>query len=851
MVRLVKLSFVTLKCSGSSLFGPGRFSAKTIGAIANRSWPISAPKFASTRYVLANRILRDLGIYILGKRFIIGAAILVGTLIAPPQNINLLFGNIKIAGEARAQNIGADLLGQRTDQPAQMLLEADQLEYNDAEQSVTAVGNVQIAYDGYSLVASQVTYHHGTGRVIAQGNVVIVEPNGNRIFAEEIDITDNFSDGFVSALQVETAENTRFAADSAERISGNLTILKNGVYTACEACKENPSKPPLWQIRAQKVIIDKDAGEVSYEKASFELFGKPIAYLRYFSHADPSIKRKSGFLIPSIMHSEHLGYGVTTSYFFNLAPNYDLTLATSYYSNQGFLGSAEWRHRTQSGTYNLTIAGINQQESEAFDPGTYDSTNDKRHALQTSGRYEINSKWVFGWQYLLQSDRNFARTYKVTSQTQREVTNNIFLTGLNDTNYFDIRAQRILLQQSNILNTRQELQAKLSPIIDHNYIFDGPVAGGQLSYNFNLINVDREGHDIANSDRLPSLAQDERHYGIAGEHTRASADVEWKANIVTNSGLMITPSLHGQVDGLWSDTDDLNTQFNPLMSNDSLYRAMPTAGLEIRYPLIANSGIASHIIEPIAQVFASTDETHIGEFPNEDAQSTVFDTTNLFSRNKFSGYDRLEGGIRANVGFRYAASFNSGNSIDVMAGQSFHLGGQNSFATRDVVNAGIESGLETKVSDYVASAQFNSTSGFSLRTAGRFDEKTFEIRHGEVGAAYRSEDLSASVRYGFSQAQPNYGFKTDRHEIATSGSVKFLEYWRAFGGITYDLETSSIVSDSIGIAYDDSCFSFSVAYKENRSRFTGDQVNQSINFKLGFRTIGNYAYRHELEDDTQ
>ena len=287
------------------------------------------------------------------------------------------------------------------------------------------------------------------------------------------------------------------------------------------------------------------------------------------------------------------------------------------------------------------------------------------------------------------------------------------------------------------------------------------------------------------------------------------------------------------------------------MTNESLYRAMPTAGLEIRYPLIAQDGFASHIFEPIAQIFASSDETHIGQFPNEDAQSMVFDTTNLFSRNKFSGYDRVEGGVRANVGFRYSANFHTGGSIDVVAGQSFHLAGLNSFAQRDVVNAGIESGLETARSDYVASAQFNSGSGISLYTGARFDEKTFSVRRVGVGASYNSETFGVGVNYNFIDAQPNYAFKSDRQEISVKGSVKFMDYWRAFGARTIDLETDSVISDSIGIAYDDSCFSFSVAYKENKSRFTGDQVGQSISFKLGFRTIGNYGYQHSLTNDAE
>ena len=749
---------------------------------------------------------------------------------------------------AHAQSTGANSFARPSNPDAQMLLEADHLTYDDDSQTVSAIGNVQIAYDGFTLVARQVTYHRNSGRVIANGNVEIVEPNGNRIFAEEIDITDNFSDGFISALRVESTDNTRFAADSAERIDDNLTILNNGVYTACEVCKKHPERPPLWQIRARKVTIDKDSKEISYEHARFELFGKPIAYLRYFSHADPSIKRKSGFLIPSVSFRDTLGNGVSSSYFFNLAPNYDLTLSAGYYSRQGFLGQAEWRHRTENGAYNIHFAGINQQDSAAFDPLTYDAYTKERYALQTSGLFQISSRWKFGWQYLLQSDRNFARTYGVTARSGAEVSNNIYLTGLSGKNYFDVRAQQFLLQEDLISPNRQPKQGKQLPIVDHNYVFDAPVANGQLSYNFNLTNIRRNDNDISNSNALVALAPDERHYGIAGKHGRASANLEWKTNYITTGGLAITPSLHGQVDSIWLDTNNPNSLSNPLLSNQSIYRTMPTAGLEIRYPLIANGTTATHIFEPIAQIFASSNETKIGQFPNEDAQNMVFDTTNLFSRNKFSGYDRIEGGVRANVGFRYSASFQYGGSLDVVAGQSFHLAGLNSFTQRDTVNAGLESGLETKRSDYVASAQLNSGTGFSLRTAGRFDEETLDVRRGEVGMTYASPKFSGSVNYTFIDAQPNYAFKDDRHQVGGSASIKFHEYWRAFGAVKYDVESESVISNSIGIAYDDSCFSVSVAYSESQRQYTGEQFNQAITFNMGFRTIGNYGRKFALDE---
>ncbi|TIU43048.1 MAG: LPS-assembly protein LptD, partial [Mesorhizobium sp.] len=78
------------------------------------------------------------------------------------------------------------------------------------------------------------------------------------------------------------------------------------------------------------------------------------------------VKHKSGFLIPGIVYNNHLGVGVKVPYYFALSPTYDLTVTGSGYTKQGFLGEAEWRQRFNNGEYTLKIAGINQQDPDAF-----------------------------------------------------------------------------------------------------------------------------------------------------------------------------------------------------------------------------------------------------------------------------------------------------------------------------------------------------------------------------------------------------------------------------------------------------------------------------------------------------
>jgi LPS-assembly protein len=141
------------------------------------------------------------------------------------------------APQAAAQIVAPDGISVAED--AKMLLAADELIYNNDTGVVVASGGVQIDYDNYKLVADRVEYDQNSGRMQAFGSVEMIEPTGNRIYADNLDITDDFADGFVNALRIETPDNTRIAAESAERGDGQTTF-NNGVYTACEAVRGRP-----------------------------------------------------------------------------------------------------------------------------------------------------------------------------------------------------------------------------------------------------------------------------------------------------------------------------------------------------------------------------------------------------------------------------------------------------------------------------------------------------------------------------------------------------------------------------------------------------------------------------------
>ncbi len=742
----------------------------------------------------------------------------------------------------------------------QMLLEADTLVYDNDKQTVTAVGGVQIDYGGNRLVAQRVIYDRKTKRLVATGHAQLVQSDGTKVNSDHIDITDDFADGFLNALRVETVDKTYFGAESAERMGGVLTTFHNGIYTACEPCEEKPNKAPIWRIKARKIIWNGEKKTVRFQDSNFEFFGFPLAYLPAFEMADPTVKRKSGFLMPGITYKSRLGTGFSIPYYLALSPTYDVTANGTYYTTQGFLGEAEWRQRFNNGEYTIKFAGISQKDPNAFDSGTVDRGTPSdptkfRGMMGTKGKFAINERWNFGWDAMVQTDKDFAATYNISGYNTYVRQSQIYLTGLNDRNYFDVRAMRFQVQETTPegnIRARNESQPWVLPSLDYAYIPDTPLAGGQLSINVNSRVISRNSLDEAFATPYNPATDVQRVRGIEGQSARLTGEAEWKKNIITDGGLVITPLLAFQ-----ADADYLNASSGSLQAinqmamaqgvNDdmrsSFARFMATAGLELRWPVLFTGVGSSHIVEPTAQLFVRPNESYVGGLavPNEDAQSFVFDATTLFERDKFSGYDRIEGGTRANVGLRYSGSYDNGWATNALFGQSYQVAGSNSFAQPDLVNAGADSGLQTSSSDYVGLAGFSTPGGLSGSVSGRFDEQTFEMRRAEVKAAYSgTSPVSLSARYVFIGAQPSYGQPADLQEFTLGSSARLGEYWRVFGSGTYDLEKKFFTSNGFGFAYDDECFTYAMTVSQTRNR-DSRELTQNFGFNISFRTLGDFG----------
>jgi lipopolysaccharide assembly outer membrane protein LptD (OstA) len=523
-----------------------------------------------------------------------------------------------------------------------LLLEAKEIVYDNDNNTVSAVGDVELYYQGRTLQADRVTYDRKSGRVFAQGNARMVDASGAVITSDRFDLTEDFKNGFIDSLRVEQTviqrgrpSRTYFTAPRAERIEGEQMVFERGTYTACEPCREHPERPPLWQVKAARIIHNNEERMIYYENATLELYGQPIAYLPYFWSPDPTVKRKTGFLTPHYIASSSLGTGVALPFFWNVAPNMDLTLQPTFLSRQGVLGQAEWRHRLLTGAYNIRAAGIFQQDETAFlNPPLGAQDREFRGSIETTGRFNINEKWHWGWDIALLSDKWFLANYRIKSESVqtlylKESISTLYLQGQGDRSWFDARGYYFRGLSS--YDWQKQLPV-VHPVIDYQKRVDGPrPLGGETTFDLNLTSLSR---DAAHFSQIPNInfglfsavPAYNGYYetctvfqrgaciirGLAGSFTRLSTQLTWRRNYVDDIGQVWTPFAYVRADAFWNRFDTTNF-LNPQIPNflgaddDFVGRVMPAIGLEYRYPFVAQNDWGMHVVEPIGQIVAQAE----------------------------------------------------------------------------------------------------------------------------------------------------------------------------------------------------------------------------------------------------
>ncbi|NOU05646.1 MAG: LPS-assembly protein LptD [Hyphomicrobiaceae bacterium] len=730
---------------------------------------------------------------------------------------------------------------------APLYLQGDDLVYDTKGGRVIARGNVQIFYNNYLLTGDQITYDQKSNRLLAEGNVQLRDPNGNITRANRIEATDDFRDAFVESLSVEARDNTRITARRSVRRDGNVTEFEQGKFTPC---KTDDGKPPLWCISAARIVHDQNAATITYQDATFDILGTPVIYMPYFQHPDPSVKHKSGFLMPSVGYSSSLGFMFEVPYYFALDRSYGLTFNPRVLSKQGVLLQGDWRQRLANGEYSVKFGAIHQDGGTLPDISASDAAklDGWRGTVETRGTFSLGSWWKFGWDVTVESDKAFRRFYGFDSILQTDRVNQGYITGIGERNYFNTSLYHfggLLTNDTDVAGSR------VMPVVDYNYIANQPVLGGELGANFHARALQRSA-GLSNSIYTPGT-----------DTTHVVADVNWRRRLIDPIGQTWTPFANLRADAL-TFQDALINPTNPALGtrSDSVYRGVGSAGLTYAYPFAAMTPSASHIVEPVAQIITRKTSNTVDQrlLPNEDAKSVVWDDNSLFFESKSTGFDRIDEGTRFNYGTKYTFQANNGFHTRLVLGQSIHLDGNNVFADpgKDVTtsyvrdNFSAATGLEKNRSDYVAGLYVSPLQNLSIVAQGRFDSATLELRRQDtlVSAAYGP--ITTQLGYTYSRADSLLDTSTTKSttqkEILASVGLKLSSSWSVLASMRYDIDQQFRLQDSIQLRYSDECFVLSATYFENfiNNADLGIKAERAIMLRFDLKHLGSFNTRTDV-----
>lgn len=763
------------------------------------------------------------------------AAALVGLLLLASPAARAQLGKLAYTSGAPAGGSG--------DSHAPVTFEADEVSYDRDRALVTASGHVVAWQNGNVLRADRVTFDRNTDVAAAYGHVALVQPDGEVLFAQYAELTQGMKEGVLKGMRALLQQNGRLAANGARRVQGKVNDLSRAVYSPCKVCAEHPDEAPFWQLRAYDATQDVEHKRIEYRDMFLDILGTPVFYFPYFSMPDPSVKRQSGFLIPDIAPSDdYLGPFFTLPYFLALGPSSDLTLTPLIASKSGPQLGAEYRRDFNDGIVRIRGALAYDSTTRTSGSSRFPQGGRRLDALEgyvfAHADFAYNQNWHYGADINLASAADYLRDYRIPGYGANVLANSIYVEGYGTGAY--TRLDSLAYQGVNQYGVTNSALPFVLPRYQYDLLLPTDPLGGNLR-------ISTQDFDIY------------RATGTSDQ--RASLVLNWDRVAIGPLGTKWT--LTGNLQSEAYNATQLDTAPNYLNVNHALTaQALPTAALRVEWPLVrlaANN--ASQMIEPIAQVIAAPNapESANNHLPNEDSLDYVFNDDTLFVLNRFSGVDRQDSGLRANVGLRGNWSFANGMYVDGLVGESFRA---------HVDNRGMfpYAGLERHASDIVNRLSFVPSRYLDFTARLRYDHDRARIGLADGLVSAGVPLLRVSAGYIYSETNPYYyydgdyripaqispGFFLPRNELTLSAASAFGPWHvsafaqrnlsdKQYTNFTRITEGEKFVALGGNLSWQNDCFIANLNYSKRYTFINGDNGDQTILFTLTFKTLGAFG----------
>ena len=683
---------------------------------------------------------------------------------------------------------------------------ADQISYDKTGNIVTAAGHVRAWQNGQTLYADKVVLNRNTNVAVATGNVILTEPGGQTVFADQATLSHGMKNAVMQGVAARLASNGRMVANGARRYDAKVDELVKVVYSACDLCKTNPRAPPLWQLLATSATRDLEHKRIEYRNVEMEIDGFPIFYTPFLSEPDPSVRRQTGLLFPSIGVSTHLGFFTAIPYYIVIGPSSDVTVTPILASKQGPALDAKYRKAFNNGQLTIDVSG-------GRDHGSFGDS------VFANGTFDLSRDWRAGFSYNRASNPAYLNDFNILPNASI-LSSNVYLEGFAPGAYARVDAD---FYQGLVASVNQSELPIVLPHAQYDFESQQDAIGGRFSVDADIFNI------------LRKLGTNTRRAAATGGYALpfiGPAGVVGLARVRLIAASYNATRLYDQPN--FSRLDGADTG-----------RAVPFGAVLLRWPLARSAGrLGSQIVEPEVQLVTAPNigSSQNYRIPNEDSLDLEFSDANLFSLNRYPGIDRIEGGSRVDYAMHAAWYLPRGALLDGVIGQSYRFHRDSDYLP--------ESGLTDNVSDIVGRVTIAPAPYFNLTYRTRLSHADFGRRMIDATAYAGTSLLNFTGGYLYTntnpyvlydQATPGPAYFTPRHEITLSAATNFGQ-WSLGAGAERNLQTGRFDDATFNGTWQNDCLGVSVIFYRRITSFNLDNGSTTLLVQFNFKTLGSVGF---------
>ena len=621
------------------------------------------------------------------------------------------------------------------------IIKTEFAEYNEKTKIFITVGLTEISTsENYNIETADITLNNFSKKIFSKKPAVVIDQDKNKIFVDNFDyqtntnifksignieVIDNkknkyeFSQVYIDtnkkeilgtdiksylndqSFKIDKRNKPRVFANTLKMNKKNSEFNKS-IFTLC-AYRENDKCPP-WSIQATKILHDSEKKTIYYDNAVVKIFDLPIFYLPRLSHPDPSVDRRSGFLVPTISDSKNLGFGVSIPYFFSIGKDKNFTLTSKFYANEHPLFTGEYHQAFKSSSF---IADFGFTEG-------YNDTN----ATKTEGaKSHIFSKFV----------KNFK------GKNQSENTLSLNLQSVSNDKYL-----KLYKLKSNLVDYNQDtLESSIDFTHEDEDLF--------LGLNASVFETLKDSYNDKYEFIAPEITLDKN---LFASESLGNLDLQSNLKVHNYDTNKLTNFLVNDLN--WNSKEfihqsGIKTKFlgnfkniNYESKNVSLYKEDTTSeiygalGYQAEVKFEKNKGNNKHFITP--KFFAR----YAPGSMRKESSSSILNPASAFSMDRLNHINNFETGFTGTFGFDYEIKNNDQN-FDFSIAQIVNR--------EDNKKMSSESSLDQKLSDMVGAANIDFNNKFNLNYNFALDHNYKELNYNDVGAKMNFGALNVDFNY--------------------------------------------------------------------------------------------------------